>query len=82
MNAKCGGGWKPEGTKAEEEWAASIPVPLSQHSGPRGWTRFSPRDVYRLTHFPYKWISQHLPCSTSFPMSGLVPLLPAPLHSN
>lgn len=32
MNAKCGGGWKPEGTKAEEEWAASVPVPLSQHS--------------------------------------------------
>ena len=31
---------------------------------PRGWTQFSARDAYRLTHLPYKQISQHLPCST------------------
>lgn len=68
MKAECGGGQKPWGTKAGEGDGQREPISESALSAPlhpKDWAQFSPCGVYRLTHLPYKSISQHLPRSPS-----------------
>lgn len=55
MNAKCGEWLEALGHQSRRGVGSKSPCsPESALSGPRGWTQFSTRDVYRLTHLLYK----------------------------